>query len=257
MRILMLLLISALAACAAQPEPKAGASADGTTSPLKIADVALANGAPAVALRATEGVLAADPRNSGALMRQAKAQALLGNYSAAETAYRRALGIDNGLDEARLGLARIWLRTSPVQAEKVLLEVLDRDPHNTAALNNLGVSRDLQGKHLEAQEAYRRALEVQPALASARENLGLSLALSGKPQEGVQMLDQVATEEGPSNRQARDNWAVALTLSGHAVEAGQVLQEELSKPDVSKALAGYQALQPQAAPPPPPAPAPQ
>ena len=46
MRILMLLLISALAACAAQPEPKAGASADGTTSPLKIADVALANGAP-------------------------------------------------------------------------------------------------------------------------------------------------------------------------------------------------------------------
>jgi hypothetical protein len=66
------------------------------------------------------------------------------------------------------------------------------------------------------------------------------------------MLDQVAQEDGPSNRQARDNWAVALTLSGHTVEAGQVLQEELSKPDVSKALAGYQALQPST-----PAPAPQ
>jgi Tfp pilus assembly protein PilF len=250
MRILALLLISALAACAAQPEQKTAANAGGTMSPLRVADIALENGAPAVALRATEGMLAADPRNTGALMRQAKAQALLGSLAAAETAYRRALAIDGGLDEARLGLAKIWLRTSPVQAEKMLMEVLDRDPHNISALNNLGVSRDLQGKHLEAQEAYHRALQVQPTLASARENLGLSLALSGKPQEGVQMLDQVAQEDGPSNRQARDNWAVALTLSGRAVEAGQVLQEELSKPDVSKALAGYQKLQP-AAPAPP------
>jgi cytochrome c-type biogenesis protein CcmH/NrfG len=119
-------------------------------------------------LRATEGLLAADPRNTGALMRQAKAQALLGSLAAAETAYRRALAIDGGLDEARLGLAKIWLRTSPVQAEKVLMEVLDRDPHNVSALNNLGVSRDLQGKHLEAQEAYHRALQEQPTLASAR-----------------------------------------------------------------------------------------
>jgi hypothetical protein len=35
-----------------------------------------------------------------------------------------------------------------------------------------------------------------------------------------------------------------------------VLQEELSKPDVSKALAGYQALQPSQAPAPPSAPPP-
>ena len=257
MRILTLLLIATLAGCAAQTEGQSVAtSADGSYSPLKIADVALAQNAPTVALRATEGVLAADPRNTGALLRQGKAQALLGNNAGAETSYRRALTIDGHLDEARLGLARIWLRTDPVQAEKMLLEVLDRDPRNTAALNNLGVCRDLQGKHAEAQEAYRRALEVQPGLASARENLGLSLALSGNAQEGAKMLDQVAQEDGPADRKARDNWAVALTLSGHAVEAGQVLQEELSQPDASKALAGYQALQPPPAAAPDPATAP-
>jgi Flp pilus assembly protein TadD len=259
MRILMLLLITALAGCAGQTAGQAAAAnPDGSASPLKVADIALQNGAPTVALRAMESLLAADPRNSAALLRQAKAQLLLGNAAAAETSYRRVLAIDGHLDEARLGLAKIWLRTDPVAAERVLLEALDHDSRNTSALNNLGVARDLQGKHPEAQEAYRRALEAQPGLASARENLGLSLALSGKPQEGVKMLDQVAQEDGPADRQARDNWAVALTLSGHSVEAGQVLQEELSRPDVSKALAGYQALQPPApAAVPPPATTPQ
>jgi Tfp pilus assembly protein PilF len=252
MRILTLLLIATLAGCANQtPGQTAATNPNMAGSPLKVADVALENGAPQVAARAMEGMLTADPRNTAALIRLAKAQQALGNFPAAETSYQRALAIDGHLDEARLGLAKIWLKTDPLRAEKALLEVLDSDSHNTAALNNLGVARDLQGKHGEAQEAYRRALEVQPSLASARENLGLSLALSGKPQEGVQMLNQVAQEDGPTNRQARDNWAVALTLTGHTVEAGQVLQEELSKPDVSKALAGYQALQPAAAPAPP------
>ena len=176
MRILMLLLVAALAGCANQPPGQTAANPDASSSPLKIADVALQNGAPLVALRAMEGVLAADPRNSAALLRQAQAQQVLGNFAAAETSYQRALAVDSRLDEARLGLAKIWLRTNPVQAEKALLEVLDRDPHNTAALNNLGVARDLQGKHTDAQEAYRRALELQPGLASAR---GESRAVAG------------------------------------------------------------------------------
>jgi Flp pilus assembly protein TadD len=173
---------------------------------------------------------------------------LLGNTAAAETDYRRALAIDGKLDAARMGLAKIWLGTDAVQAERMLLEVIGHDAHNTAALNNLGVARDLQGKHLEAQEAYHQALQYQPGLASAQENLGLSLALSGKPQEGAAMLDQLAKAGGTNDRKARDDLAVALTLSGRTGEAGQVLQEELSAPDVTKALAGYRALQPAPAP---------
>jgi Flp pilus assembly protein TadD len=56
------------------------------------------------------------------------------------------------------------------------------------------------------------------------------------------MLDQLA-KDGNADRKARDNLAVALTLTGQTTEAGQVLQEELSPPDVTKALAGYRALQ--------------
>jgi Flp pilus assembly protein TadD len=239
MRFLMFIAIVALAGCAGKGSQD---SAGGQSSSIKIADVALASGTPSVALHVTDAVLASDPRNTEALLRQGRANVMLGDTAAAETAYRRALAIDDRLDEARLGLAKIWLASSPVQAEKVLLEVVAHDAHNTAALNNLGVSRDLQGRHSEAQEAYRQALQVRPDMTSAQENLGLSLALSGKPKEGAEMLDQIA-RGGTNDRKARDDLAVALTLSGRTGEAGQVLQEELSAPDVTKALAGYRALQ--------------
>jgi Flp pilus assembly protein TadD len=238
MRFLMFIALATLAGCAGQASQE---SAGNAPSAVKIADVAIASGSPSVALRALESSLAINPRDTAALLRQGQAYMMIGNTAAAETSYRRALAIDGSLDEARLGLAKIWLGSDPVQAEKVLLEVVARDPHNTAALNNLGVSRDLQGRHSEAQEAYKQALQFKPDLASAKENLGLSLALSGKPKEGVEMLDQVASGN-TSDRKARDNLAVALTLTGQTGEAGQVLQEELSPPDVTKALEGYQAL---------------
>jgi Flp pilus assembly protein TadD len=235
----MFIVLAALTGCAGHATQEgAGGSSSGT----KIADVAIASGTPAVALRALDAVLASDPRNTDALLREGKVYMMIGNTAAAETTYRRVLAIDGHLDEARLGLAKIWLGTNPVQAEKILLEVVARDAHNTAALNNLGVSRDLQGRHVEAQEAYKQALQAQPDLASARQNLGLSLALSGKPKEGVDMLDQLANG-GTQDRKVRDDLAVALTLSGQTNQAGQVLQEELSAPDVTKAMAGYRALQ--------------
>jgi Flp pilus assembly protein TadD len=238
MRFPMFIVLAALTGCAGHAAQDSGAALSGT----KIADVAIASGEPSIALRALDAVLAKDPRNTDALLREGKVYLMVGNTAAAETSYRRALAINGRLDEARLGLAKIWLGTDPVQAEKVLLEVVGRDPSNTAALNNLGVSRDLQGRHVEAQEAYNKALQAQPDLASARQNLGLSLALSGKPKEGVEMLDQLA-KAGTQDRKVRDDLAVALTLSGQANEAGQVLQEELSAPDVTKAMAGYRALQ--------------
>ena len=244
MRSLIFIVLAALTGCAGQAS-QSGAGSPG--SALKIADIALASGTPQLALRAVENVLTVDPRNTDALLRQGKAYMMLGNTATAETDFRRALAIDDRLDEARLGLAKIWLGTNPMQAEKILLEVVSRDARNTAALNNLGVARDLQGRHAEAQDAYRQALQAQPELASAKQNLGLSLALSGKPKEGVEMLDQVAGA-GTSDRKARDDLAVALTLSGQTDQAGQVLQEELSAPDVTKALAGYRALQDQNAP---------
>jgi Flp pilus assembly protein TadD len=108
-------------------------------------------------------------------------------------------------------------------------------------MNDLGVARDMQAHHAQAQEAYRKALAISPDLASARQNLGLSLALSGKADEGATLIGQVV-KDGNADRRARDNLALALAVSGHAGEADKMLREELSPRDASAALAGYRAV---------------
>lgn len=235
-------LLIGLAGCAGS------ATSDGLggAAGLRVADTALTNGAPTVALQVSATMIAANPNNTAALLRHAQASLMLGRTMDAETDYRHALEADDHLTAARLGLGKIMMGSDPAAAEKLYQAVLAQEPRNTQALNDLGVARDLQGHHAEAQLAYRQALAIAPELASARENLGLSLAISGKPAEGVQLLGQLA-QEGDTDRRARDDLAVALTLTGRTDEADKVLREELSAADASQALAGYEDLAPQPA----------
>jgi Tfp pilus assembly protein PilF len=238
-RLSILLLMAGLAGCGSQQATSG--SPTGEAANLRIADAALASGTPAVALQALGGILASQPANTDALLRQARAYVMLGNTLSAESSYRRALAANDRLAEARIGLAKCVLGSNPAQAEQLFSDALARDRKNAALLNNIGIARDLQGQHERAQEAYRRALEIVPDLASARTNLGLSLSISGRPEEGAAMLGQLAGNGG-SDRRTRDNFAVALALSGRSGEAGRVLQEELSAADTNRALAGFRAL---------------
>jgi len=227
----------ALAGCNASSTREASSGSQN----LRIADAAISSGSPAVGLQILDGILATNPGNTDALLRQGKAHLMLGNATGAETSYRRALAIDSHLTEARAGLGKVIMASNPAEAEKMFTDVLAVEPKNTAVMNNLGVARDLQGHHAEAQEAYHQALLIAPDLASARQNLGLSLAVSGKADEGVSVLGPLAGNNR-NDRRVRDNYAVALTLTGHTSEAGQVLREEMNPSDVNSALNGYRAL---------------
>jgi Flp pilus assembly protein TadD len=234
-------LLTALAACSNPSDPQMAGKANSNANNMRIVDAALASGTPTVALQLLESTVAVQPNNTEALVRLGRANAQVGNTIAAESAYRRALTVDHSLLEARLGLARIVMDRDPVEAENLFAGIAKDDAKNTVALTDLGVARDLQGKHAAAQEAYRRALELNPGLKSAQQNLALSLAVSGRAQEGATMLNQMANA-GNGGRKLRDNLAVALALAGDTNEAGQVLREELNPADTARALDGYRAL---------------
>lgn len=233
-RLGLLILLAGLAGCGATGGPTVAGD-------LRVADTAMAAGTPAVAVQITTAMLAKNPRDTDALTRRARAFIMQGNTAAAEADYRNALQIDGRLIEARLGLGRILVASNPAEAETTFQKAVDADPRNVSALNDLGVARDLQGKHQQAQDAYRQALLIRPDLVSARQNLGLSLAVSGNAAEGVEMLSQLAAQ-ARSDRRAQDDLAVALTLNGRTDDATKVLRQELSADDASKALAGYQRL---------------
>jgi len=233
----VLFVLATLAGCGAP----SGQSMMGEGSNLRVADAALSSGSPEVALQVLDGILKSDPRNTEALLRQAKAQLQMGNANAAEISYRKALIVDAKLVEARMGLAKVAMRTNPAEAERSFLDLLAAQPKNAQLLNNLGVARDLQGHHADAQKAYQAALDASPGMPSAQQNMALSLAVSGRAPEGVAMLNRLA-ESGEGGRKVRDNLGLALAIAGNTAEAGQVLSEGMSQADVARAIAAYRTL---------------
>ena len=235
MRHVALTAILLLAACSATPPTLAGRSG------LHVADVAMANGAPSTALQIAKAALEANPHNVQALIRMGEAQyAMRQNGQAIET-FRRAVAIDPSSSRAQIGIARVQLALDPLDAEGTLRKALSRDAANAAALNDLGIAQDLQGKHEAAQASYRAALGSQPGLLSAQVNLGLSLALSGKAREGVQMLQPLG-ESPASTPKVREDLAAALALAGDERSASDVLHVDLSKEQTLAALTGLAAL---------------
>ncbi len=234
----VLILLATLAGCGA---PAGQAGLGGTSESLRVADAAMSSGSPEVALQVTEGILKTEPGNTDALIRQGRAQLMIGNANAAEVSFRRALTLNSRLTEARLGLGKAVMRTNAAEAERIFAEMLSGNSRNAQVLNNLGVARDLQGKHAEAQKAYQQALDAAPGLASAQQNMALSLALSGRPQEGVAMLNRLA-QSGEGGRKVRDNLGLALAIAGNTAEAGQVLAEGMSQADAARAIAAYRTL---------------
>ena len=239
LRIASIVLVSLLAACASDDTGRFGSG----QPRLDIARAALAAGSPEIALNVTNAILAATPDNVPALISQGDAFSALGRVDEAQVSYAKALAGDPKSIGAQIGLGRLRLSSDPVQAQWLFLKVLQREPRNTVALNNLGIAYDLQGKHGSAQSAYRQALGADPALRAAEVNLALSMALSGQAPAAVQLLKPLAS--GPdAPRRMRHDLAAALAMAGDKRAAAQILGADLVPEQVDRALQAYGELAP-------------
>ena len=160
MKIRILALVLGLAGCA----DTGSSNLTFGTPGLSVADAALRGGSPQVALQVTVGILARSPDNVEALAVRGDALTMLGQYDDASASFSRALQQDRSSLRAKTGLGRLRLATNPAEAEILFLEVLQSNPRDTTALNNLGIARDLQGRHQDAQLVYRQALGLMTPL---------------------------------------------------------------------------------------------
>jgi Flp pilus assembly protein TadD len=243
-------LLLTMAACAAKP-PSGGDLQQAPPAPalaawapsLHLADAALLGGAPTIALRISDELLAKNPRNVSALVRRSSALIALGRAGEAATSLSKAIEIDPKDTKTLIGLGRLRIVQDPAAAEALFARAIILDPQDAIGLSNLGVARDLQGRHAAAQEAYRMALGVDPTSVPAQVNLGLSMALSGDPSAAVRLLQPLAAAPDAAPR-IRQNLALALALSGRRNEASAVLGHDLPSDQVRSALDGFAALQP-------------
>lgn len=218
MRLLAVLPILLLAACSggSSNEPRLA-----TEPTVHLAESALAGGNAEFALRISEGILSRQPGNVDALVVRGEAQTALGQKMQAAANFQRALQLSSTSYRALVGLGRLRLESDPAAAETLFQRALGYDPRNIPALNNLGISRDLQNRHADAQDAYRKALALSPNNSATLVNLGLSLALSGKKQDALRVLRPLASDPVAANG-VRQNLATALSAAGDTAGAATV-----------------------------------
>ena len=169
------------------------------------------------------------------------ALAAMGRNAEATGAYELALVADGKSVPAKIGLGRIRLASDPAAAEALFLDALVRDPRNPTALNNLGIARDLQGRHADAQTAYAEAIGAAPEMRAAQVNLALSLAMSGRAGEGVRILRPIAGRADATARERHDLAAV-LAMDGKPEEAVKLLRPELDGAQTDEAVVGFRSL---------------
>jgi len=233
---LPLMLVTALAACSGGADRLAGGD-----STVQMGRAALSGGAPAIALQVGAGMLKDHPQDADALALQADALSALGRGAEAVPVYRQLLALDPHSVNAHIGLGRVLMGTDAAAAENEFLAVLAEAPNTPIAANNLGIARDLQGRHAEAQAAYRSALGMAPSMQAASVNLALSLSVSGRPAEAIPLLRPLA--EAPSaDAKTRQDLAVALAMAGDRAAAARLLGQDMSPDDVEVALRQFVAL---------------
>jgi Flp pilus assembly protein TadD len=192
---------------------------------LHVADAAMQAGAPDMALRVAEIVLAREPHDVAAMVAKGQALYAMGALDQARAAYREAVAADPTNADAQIGLGRTLVRADPHGAETAFLAALARQPDNVLALNDLGIARDMMGRHQEAQAVYRHALVVSPDSTDVQTNLGLSLALSGDRTGALQTLQPVVNAPQATPMQRAD---LAVAVAGSAPKPTAAVTEAMA-----------------------------
>lgn len=147
--------------------------------------IQLANGDDALAFQSFLKATQEDPTDTTARLNMGAVLLRAGAYPKAEEQYRAILQVDPENADANVGLAAALRGESTMtnasgqpppdgaakqaQAQKLLAAVLDRDPHNTSALFNLGVlNADFLKKPDDAKKLFKRYLSDAPKDDPAR-----------------------------------------------------------------------------------------
>ena len=200
-----------------------------------VGEAALTAGTPGIALRLADETLAANPADAGALTRRGLALTELGRLEEARESLAKAVATDPHNQRALLALGRVELPTDPAAAETTLQTALHLNGQNAAILNNLGIARDLQGHHVQAEAAYRAALAVSPEMTATRVNLALCLAFQGQGAKAIGLLRPLA-EDPAATRKVREDYATVLVMAGERTEAQGILAGTMASNQVVPAL---------------------
>jgi adenylate cyclase len=159
-------------------------------------------------------------------------------WQEARRCFERALELDPGSVDARIGLATIlggklaegWtpsLQQDAARAEQLLGEALERDPNRSAAHFAMGVLRQMQNRLPEAQAEYEAAIALDHNHARAYLHLGQTLMFLGQPEAGAPHIETAIRLNPYDPNIGTAYWALGTShlLVGQLDEAIDVLKK--------------------------------
>jgi len=166
----------------------------------------------------------------------------LGAVNEAILAYNSALARDGRYLPALRGLAKAYVETGRSElALAPLNQGLAVSPDDPKLLVLLGVVKDVEGEHQQAEAYYRQGLRRAPGDPALTVDLALSLALSDSYPDAIAVLLPVAM--APSGTaQERQTLALIYGLQGSVGEAARLGRVDLDQAAVEHNLAYYQTL---------------
>ena len=157
-------------------------------------------------------------------------------WQEAQHAFERALEIDPGSVDARIGLARVlagklaegWassVQQDPTRAERLLGEAIERDATRPAAHFTMGVLRRMQNRLAEARSEFEATIALDPNDARALYHLGVTLMFLGQPEAGIPHIQNAVRRDPHDPNITTLYWALGTChlLLGQADEAIEFL----------------------------------
>jgi Flp pilus assembly protein TadD len=241
----------ALAGCGAEPVHLDVMSANGRDSGgvvpsydslMRIGAAARNGGDLPSALGVFRRAAQVDPLNPAPLAAAGDVLLAMGSINEAIVSYNNALLRDQQYFPALMGLAKANLKSGkPELAMEPLSKAYAQSPGDPKVLLLLGVTKDLAGEHLEAQDWYRRGLGIAPGDPALATDLALSLAVSGDYSNAIVILQPIALAPSGSP-QERQTLALIYGLRGSVAEAERINRIDLDDASVAHNLAYYATL---------------
>ena len=142
-----------------------------------------------------------------------------------QLAGRLLVGVASGVMAALLVLT-VGRNEVYASVESVWRDVLQKQPNNARAHNNLGHALWKGGRPAEAEECFRSALEKDPKHADAHYNYGTLLGQRGEIEEGLRHLEK-AVGIWPDYAAAYANMGVLYFMQGDEEKGFQAYQQAL------------------------------
>jgi serine/threonine-protein kinase len=101
------------------------------------------------------------------------------------------------------------------EADRHLQKMRDLDPVSTASMNNLGLSRNLEGRFAQAREICQQVAAEHPGIISMPQMIGLTYVEEGRPELALPIFQGLKTRFP----QAQVFEAMAQAKAGHRDEA--------------------------------------